>query len=60
MCRDVGKGYFFLAWMEKDTLHKALILSPYKSKWGTCMLQSWIHGFNPDNPSNLVFQHGYS
>lgn len=24
-------------------------------KGGTCMLQSWVHGFNPDNPSNLAF-----
>lgn len=23
--------------------------------WGTCLLQSWILGFNPDNPNNLSF-----
>ena len=41
--------------MDKDVLYNALMLSPFKTKWGTCMLQSWIPGFNPDNPSNLAF-----
>jgi hypothetical protein len=54
-CRNVGKGYFFLQSEDKDALHNALMLSPLKTKWGTCMLQSWIPGFNPDNPSNLAF-----
>lgn len=31
------------------------MLSPYISKWGTYMLQSWILGFNHDNPCNLAF-----
>lgn len=31
------------------------MLSPFKSKWDTCILQSWIPGFNLDNPSNLTF-----
>lgn len=31
------------------------MLFPFKSHWGTCMLQSWVLGFNPDNPSNLAF-----
>lgn len=31
------------------------MLSPHKLKWGTCMLQSWVPRFNPDNPSNLAF-----
>ena len=38
-----------------DALHNALMLSPYKSKWGTCMLQRWVPGFNPDNSVNLAF-----
>ena len=40
---------------DKDALHNALMLSPFRSKWGTCMIQSWVPGFNPDNPSNLAF-----
>lgn len=40
---------------DKDVLNNAMMLSPFRSKWGTCMLQSWVPGFNPDNPSNLAF-----
>ena len=54
-CMNVGKEYFFLKGEDSDALNRALMLSPYKSKWGTCMIQSWVHGFNPDNPSNLAF-----
>ena len=54
-CMNVGKGYFFLEGNDQDALCNALMLSPYKTKWGTCMLQSWVPGFNPDNPSNLPF-----
>lgn len=28
---------------------------PGKSEWGTCMLQSWVLGFNPNNLSMLTF-----
>lgn len=52
LCRNVGKGYFLLASNEKETLHNAPMLSPYKSKWGTCMFQSWFPKFNLENPSN--------
>ena len=54
-CMNVGKGYFFLEGNDCDALCNALMLSPYKTKWGTCMLQSRVPGFNPDNPSNLPF-----
>ena len=52
---NVGKGYFFLKGEDSDALHRVLRMSPYKSKWGTCLIQSWVPGFNPDNPSNLAF-----
>ena len=54
-CMNVGKGFFFLKSEDSDAIHNALMMSPFKSKWGTCMLQSWVPGFNPDNPSNLAF-----
>jgi hypothetical protein len=54
-CRNVGKGYFILSGDNKDALTQALMLTPFKTKWGTCMLQSWVPRFNPDNPSNLAF-----
>ena len=31
-CRNVGKGFFFLASEDSDALHNALLLSPFKSK----------------------------
>lgn len=31
------------------------MVSPFRSKWGACMLQSWVPRFNPDNPNNLAF-----
>ena len=31
------------------------MVSPFRSKWGTCMMQSWVPGFNPNNLSNLAF-----
>ena len=55
LCRNVGKGYFLLQGEDRDALNAALMMSPFRSKWGTCMLQSWVPGFNPDNPSNLAF-----
>ena len=55
LCRNVEKGFFFLSGEDKDVLNKALMASPFRSKWGTCMLQSWVPGFNPDNPINLAF-----
>ena len=55
LCRNVGKGFFLLSGEDKDILNKALMVSPFRSKWDTCMLQSWVPGFNPDNPNNLAF-----
>ena len=51
----MGKGYFILSGDNEDVLSNALMLTPFRSKWGTCMLQSWAPEFNPDNPSNLAF-----
>ena len=51
----MGKGYFVLSSEDEDALSNALMLTPFISKWGTCMLQSWVPGFNPDNPSDLAF-----
>lgn len=58
--KKVGKGYFFLGGVERDALHNVLVLFPYNSTWGMCMIQSWVPGFNPKNPSNLAFPIGVS
>ena len=54
-CMNIGKGLIFLRSEDSNAIHSTLMLSPFKTKWGTCMLQSWVHGFNPDNRSNLAF-----
>ena len=54
-CRNVGKGFFIMSGDDRDALNNALMLSPFKSKWGTCLIQSWVPGFNPDNLSSLAF-----
>lgn len=51
----MGKGYLSCLAILSDMIHKMLMLSPFKFNWGTCMLQNWVPGFNPDNPSNLAF-----
>lgn len=56
-CRNVGKGFFFLESEDSNVLNNALMLSPFKSKWGTCMFQSWIPRFNPDNPPKPRISH---
>ena len=53
--RNVGKGYFTLSSEDEDALSNALMLTPFRSNSGTCMFQSWVPGFNPENPSNLAF-----
>ena len=40
LCRNVGKGFFFLLGYDKDALFNALMLSPFESQWGTFMIQS--------------------
>ena len=55
MCRNIGKGFFFLRGENTNALHKALMFSPFKSEWNTSLLQSWISGFNPENLNNLAF-----
>lgn len=55
LCRNFGKGFFFLIGDDSNAFNSALMLSPFKTKWGACMFQSWVPGFNPDNPSNLTF-----
>lgn len=54
-CRNVDEGYFLLSSNKNDMIQYELMLSPFKSKWEICMLQSWVPGFSPDNPSNLAF-----
>ena len=54
-CRNVGKGFFLLSGDDKDAMLNAMMLSPFRSKWGTCMLQSSVPRINLDNPCNLTF-----
>jgi hypothetical protein len=40
MYNYVGKGYFLLSNNENDAIHNIVMLPPFESEWGTCMLQS--------------------
>ena len=59
ICRNVGNGFFFFLWADdRDTLLNALMLSPFKSQWGTCMLQSRCHVSTRTTLAILLFLHG--
>ena len=55
MSINVRKGFFIIKGDNKEALNKVLMLSAFRSKCGTCLIQSWILGFNPQNTSNLAF-----
>lgn len=55
LSRSAGKCFFLLSGEVKNVLHNAFMLSPFISEWGTCLLQIWVPGFNPNNPNNLAF-----
>lgn len=35
-------------------LQKLLMLTPFRSKWGTCVMQNWIANFDPGNPRGML------
>lgn len=56
-CRNVGKG-FLLSGDDKDTLHNAMMLCPFISKWGTCMLRVGCQDSTLTIPTTLHSQLG--
>jgi hypothetical protein len=51
--RDLGRGFFQVYIKSLATTQKILMLTPHRSKWGTCILQSWASNFNSSQPTGL-------
>lgn len=35
-------------------VQKLFMLTPFKSRWGTCVMQNWISNFDPSNPKGML------
>lgn len=42
----MGYGFFQVITKEEAITQKILMLTPHLSKWGTCIIQPWVPGFN--------------
>lgn len=51
--RDLGRGFFQILTRQTLATQKLLMLTPHRSKWGTCILQTWMPGFDSSKPSKL-------
>lgn len=51
--RDLGKGFFQVLTRQPATTQKVLMYTPHRSRWGTCILQTWTTGFDSGKPSRL-------
>lgn len=52
--RNLGRSFFQLRVKDPGMLQKLLMLSPFKSRWGTCVMQGWIPNFNATNPKGIL------
>lgn len=57
-CKNVGKGFFLLNSTDHEMLRKALMLSLFKSKWGTCLLQAGSQDLTHITLMILLSRHG--
>jgi hypothetical protein len=51
--RDLGRGFFQIYTKSFITTRKILMLTPHRSRWGTCLLQSWMSNFTSSKPTGL-------
>lgn len=51
--RTLGRGFFQVLCKHPAATQKVLMLTPHKSRWGTCILQTWTPGFNATRPVGL-------
>lgn len=51
--RDLGKGFFKVLAHQPATTQKLLMYTPHRSRWGTCILQTWTTSFDSSKPSRL-------
>lgn len=49
--RELGYGFFQIITEKEAITQKILMLTPHLSKWGTCIIQPWILGFNASRPT---------
>jgi hypothetical protein len=50
---SLGRGFFQVLSRQLAVPQKILMLTPYKSRWGTCIFQTWMPGFNATKPVGL-------
>lgn len=51
--RNLGRGFFQLRAKDAGTAQKLLTLTPFKSRWGNCVMQKWIPNFDSANPRGM-------
>lgn len=51
--RDLGQGFFQVLTRQGVATQKLLMRTPHRSRWGTCILQTWATGFNASHPTQL-------
>jgi hypothetical protein len=47
MGRILGQGFFVLRAKETEVIKALLTLTPWRSKYGMCIFQKWVPGFDP-------------
>lgn len=51
--RNLGRGFFQLRTKDAGIIQKLLTLTPFKSRWGNCVMQNWVPNFNSANPKGM-------
>lgn len=51
--RNLGRGFFQLRAKDFGIVQKLLTLTPFKSRWGNCVMQNWVPNFNSANPKGM-------
>lgn len=52
--RNLGRGFFQLRLRDPGMLQKLLMLTPYRTRWGTCIMQNWVPNFDPSNSRGML------
>jgi hypothetical protein len=51
--KELGYDFFKMYTTSLVVTQKLLMLTLHRSKWGTCILQTWIPNFNPNRSTGL-------
>jgi hypothetical protein len=52
--KDLVHGFFQIMSKDEASIGSLLMLNPHISKWETCIMQPWVSGFNPAQPTNAL------